>query len=145
MGAAPAESPLSPKSAPNAICANLSSIECRMSDGRLYNGLGDAMKTVLVRVLRLSISMTALNPLNTILTTFHEPVNFSCTNFGPIPCRKRELSFSRARTRSSSTDPSPDDGRRISMLRRCLVFTLLSFGSSSAPPQTLSRCVDDSR
>ena len=43
----------------------------------------------------------------------------------PIPCWKRELSLSRARTRSPSTDPTPDDGRRTSALRRCLVFTLL--------------------
>ena len=62
MGAAATESPLSPKSTPHAICANSSSIGCHKSDECLENGLWDTMETVLVRVFRPSISMTALNP-----------------------------------------------------------------------------------
>lgn len=60
------------------------------SDERLYNGLSYATETVLARIFRRSIPMTALKLLNTTFATFHEPMHFSCTTFGPIPCRNKE-------------------------------------------------------
>ena len=96
MGAAATELPLSPTSAPRAICAKSSSIGCRKSDERLQNGLREAMKTVVVRVFLPPILITALYPLSTTLTTFDGPVHFSCTKFGSIPCRKKgALAFPR--------------------------------------------------